>query len=303
MLLERLLHGSVDVMTKEDFVHRFEGGRPLRIKAGFDPTRPDLHLGHMVLLKKMREFQDLGHTIVLIVGDFTAMIGDPSGKSKARPKLSKEEVIKNAHTYTDQAFLILDRAKTEIRFNSEWLSALDPTDFFEIVSKVTTEQLLARRDFRLRLESKKDIFIHEIIYPVLQGYDSVAVKADLEIGGTDQLFNLLMGREMMNGWGMRPQIVMTMPLLVGTDARVEDGKIVGLKMSKSLDNYIGLTESSESIKRKILSLDERVTCEYVRLLSGNQRLLSDCRKFLENGRSLAGIGLELSEELATRLHH
>jgi tyrosyl-tRNA synthetase len=295
--MENLSRGAVDIITKDDFARRLQEGRVLRVKAGFDPTRPDLHLGHMVLLKKMREFQDLGHVVVLIVGDFTAMIGDPSGKDKARPRLSKEEVLKNAQTYTEQAFLILDKSKTEIRFNSEWFSKIPSQKIFEIVSKVTTEQLLARRDFRTRLDTDKDIYLHEILYPVLQGYDSIAVEADIEIGGTDQLFNLLMGREMMAMWGMPSQVVMTMPLLVGTDARFVEGKIVGPKMSKSLNNYVGLTDSAQDIEKKILALDNEVAKDYFRLLSEDSDFVDRIHQDPQSD-----VRLDLAKALIAKLH-
>lgn len=272
----------------------------MRIKAGFDPTRPDLHLGHMVLLRKMREFQELGHTVVLIVGDFTAMIGDPSGKNKARPRLSREEVMKNADTYTKQAFQILDRARTEIRFNSEWFDRMTMEEVLALASKVTTDQLLSRRDFRIRLDSSQNIFIHEIIYPVLQGYDSIAIAADIEIGGTDQLFNLLMGREMMSAWNLRPQSVITMPLLVGTDAKTDNGRIVGAKMSKSLDNYIGLTEPAENIRKKIFTLDKEVLREYVSLLSGVPELLKKCEE-ADSNEKLDDVKKTFSNELIIAL--
>jgi tyrosyl-tRNA synthetase len=294
--MKKIFDSLIDIVTREDLTSRLNEGRPLRIKAGFDPTRPDLHLGHMVLLKKMREFQDLGHMVVLIVGDFTAMIGDPSGKNKARPRLSREEVAKNADTYTKQAFLVLDKSKTEIRFNSEWFDKMKTEQIFDLASKVTADQLLARRDFRLRLESRQDIFIHEIIYPVLQGYDSVAVKADIEIGGTDQLFNLLMGREMMSSWNLRPQSVITMPLLVGTDAVTENGQIVGAKMSKSLDNYIGLTEPAEAIREKILSLNKAIAMEYARLLSDDAELISS-----NSREEVMDVREKLASELIARL--
>lgn len=298
--MENIFTSLVDIVTREDFSSRLREGKSLRIKAGFDPTRPDLHLGHMVLLRKMREFQELGHTVVLIVGDFTAMIGDPSGKNKARPRLSREEVMKNADTYTKQAFQILDRARTEIRFNSEWFDRMTMEEVLALASKVTTDQLLSRRDFRIRLDSSQNIFIHEIIYPVLQGYDSIAIAADIEIGGTDQLFNLLMGREMMSAWNLRPQSVITMPLLVGTDAKTDNGRIVGAKMSKSLDNYVGLTEPAENIRKKIFTLDKEVLREYVSLLSDVPELLKKCEE-ADSNEKLDDVKKTFSNELIIAL--
>lgn len=296
--VENLLENTVDVITREAFVGHLQNKRPMRIKVGFDPTRPDLHLGHLVLLKKMRQFQDLGHTVILIVGDFTAMIGDPSGKNVMRPKLTRAEILDSAKTYTQQAFIVLDPERTEIHFNSEWLSNLDMEEVFRIFSQITIDQLLARHDFRQRLDDEQGIFLHEIIYPILQGYDSVAINADIELGGTDQLFNLLVGRQMMAMRGLVPQIVMTMPLLVGTDAHWEDGKIIGPKMSKSLDNYIGLTEDSETIRQKILNLEEPIACEYTRLLSSDPDLIAAC----SSGDKSSNIRTRLADELISYLH-
>ncbi len=298
MNISSLLKNTIDVIAEDDLTQLLKEGRPLRVKVGFDPTRPDLHLGHLVLLKKMRQFQDLGHTVVLIVGDFTAMVGDPTGKDKVRPKLTREEVLKSASTYTRQAFIVLDQKRTEIRFNSEWLSKLNMGEIIHIASRITMDQILARRDFRQRLDKGQNIFIHEAMYPVLQGYDSIAVHADIELGGTDQLFNLLMGRQMMALWGLVPQTVMTTPLLVGTDAHFENGKIVGDKMSKSSDNYIGLTEDAGTIRRKILALEEPIACEFARLLSDDTELISICL----SGKEPLDIRARLADELISYLH-
>lgn len=293
-----LLKNTVDVVNRDDFAQLLKNNRPLRVKVGFDPTRPDLHLGHLVLLKKMRQFQDLGHTVVLIVGDFTAMVGDPTGKNKARPKLTRKQILDSASTYTQQASIVLDPKRTEVRFNSEWLSKLKMQDVVSIASRITMDQILARRDFRERINKDQNIFIHEAIYPILQGYDSIAVNADIELGGTDQLFNLLMGRQMMSLWRMTPQVIMTLPLLVGTDAHFENGKIVGQKMSKSLDNYIGLTEDAETIRNKILSLEKPVACEFAKLLSEDSELINTC---LSQDSSL-DIRPRIADELIKYLH-
>ena len=261
--IELIQRGAVDVISREDLEkkikHSLDTGRPLRIKAGFDPTAPDLHLGHTVLIQKLKHFQDLGHQVLFLIGDFTGMIGDPTGKSETRKPLTQEDVARNAETYKTQIFKILDPAKTEVVFNSAWLSTLSSYDFIRLASQLTVARMLERDDFRKRFDNQQPISIHEFLYPLIQGYDSVALKADVEIGGTDQLFNLLMGRELQRTAGQMPQVVMTMPLLEGLDGVN--------KMSKSLGNYIGITDSADDIYGKILSISDTLMFRYYELLS------------------------------------
>jgi tyrosyl-tRNA synthetase len=272
--LAELTRGVVDLVSKEDLLKRLEEsvakGRPLRVKAGFDPTRPDLHLGHAVLMAKMRQFQELGHEVVFIVGDFTASIGDPSGKSKTRPPLSREEIEAGAKSYAEQAFKILDRTRTRIEFNDQWLGSMKFADVVRLAGKYTLARMMERQDFKLRWERGDAISIHELLYPLAQAQDSVHLNADVELGGTDQLFNLMVGRDLMKENGQRPQIVMTTPILEGLTAREEivDGKptIVGDKMSKSLDNYVGLTEPAQEQVGKLMSISDPVLWRYVELL-------------------------------------
>jgi len=262
-----LTRGVVDLHVRAELESRLKEGKPLKVKVGFDPTRPDLHIGHAVLMQKMRQFQDLGHHVVLLVGDFTAMVGDPTGQNELRPRLTKEEVRACAKTYTDQAFLVLDEKKTEVRYNSEWLEALKPSDFVELMAKMTVSRMLERNDFAKRFEEHVPIYQHEFLYPLLQGYDSVALQSDIELGGTDQLFNLLVGRDIMPKYNLRAQMVMTTPILEGTDARIENGKIVGKKMSKSAGNYIGIQEAPIEQYRKVMQIDDKVIFRYFELLS------------------------------------
>lgn len=251
--------GCVDVVTSEALQAKLARGRPLTVKVGFDPTAPDIHLGHTVLMRKMRHFQDLGHRVVFLIGDFTGMIGDPTGRSRTRPPLTREEIERNAETYKAQAFKILDPVETEIRFNSEWLGALGSEGFIRLAATYNVARMLERRDFRQRYESAQPISIHEFLYPLAQAYDSVALEADVELGGTDQLFNLNVGRDIMPAYGLEPQVVMTTPLLEGTDG-VE-------KMSKSLGNYIGVTEAPATIYAKVLSISDELMWRYYTLLS------------------------------------
>ncbi len=262
-----LTRGVVDLAQADDLEKRLATGKPLRVKAGFDPTRPDLHLGHTVLMQKMRQFQDLGHAVIFLVGDYTAMVGDPTGQNDLRPRLSQHEVMQAAVTYQEQAFKVLDRSKTEVRYNSEWLSRFSPLDFIELAAKVTVARVLERDDFGKRLAARRPIYLHEFLYPLLQAYDSVALECDVELGGSDQLFNLMVGRDLMPRYGKPAQIVMTMPLLEGTDARVENGQIVGAKMSKSKDNYVGITEEPIVMFRKVMQIDDAVIWRYFELLS------------------------------------
>src|SRR3990167_1420520 len=251
--------GVIDLITSEDLQRKLKENRPLRIKYGADPSAPDLHLGHTVPLRKLRQLQELGHKIVFLIGDFTARIGDPSFKSATRMPLSPEQVKQNAKTYEEQVFRILDRSQTEVRYNSEWLDQLKPDDFLKLASKYTVARILERDDFSKRYKSGQPITILEFLYPLLQGYDSVVLKADLELGGTDQKFNLLVGRELQRDWGQTPQVIMTMPLLEGLDG-VQ-------KMSKSLGNYIGIDEDSKQMFGKIMSISDELMWRYFELLS------------------------------------
>ena len=259
--------GVEDFVSPEDLLARLKEGRPLRIKAGFDPTRPDLHLGHAVLMAKMRQFQDFGHEVVFVVGDFTASIGDPSGKSKTRPPLSREEIDAGAKSYAEQAFKILDRDRTRIEFNDRWLGAMKFADVVRLAGKYTLARMMERQDFKARWQRGDAISIHELLYPLAQAQDSVHLVADVELGGTDQLFNLMVGRDLMKENGQRPQIVMTTPILEGLTAHADEhGKIVGDKMSKSLDNYVGLTEPASEQVGKLMSISDPLLWRYVELL-------------------------------------
>ncbi len=259
--LALLTRGAVDVVTEAELRTRLEAarqaGRPLTVKVGFDPSAPDLHLGHTVLLRKMRHFQDLGHRVIFLIGDFTGLIGDPTGRSKTRPQLTREEIDANAETYKDQAFQILDPARTEIRFNSEWLGKLGSEGFIRLAARYNVARMLERRDFRQRYEAGESIRIHEFLYPLAQAYDSVALEADVELGGTDQLFNLNVGRDIMPEFGLAPQIVLTTPLLEGTDGTE--------KMSKSLGNFIGVTEPPGEIFGKVMSISDDLMWRYYTL--------------------------------------
>jgi tyrosyl-tRNA synthetase len=257
--VEFLTKGCVDVVTPASLREKLARGKPLTVKVGFDPTAPDIHLGHTVLMRKMRHFQDAGHRVVFVIGDFTGMIGDPTGKSKTRPALSREEIESNAETYKRQAFKILDPAKTETRFNGEWLRALGADGIVRLAATYNVARMLERRDFRQRYDAGQTISIHEFLYPLAQAYDSVALEADVELGGTDQLFNLNVGRDIMPAYGLEPQVVMTTPLLEGTDG-VE-------KMSKSLGNYIGVTDSPDAMFAKVLSISDELMWRYYALLT------------------------------------
>jgi len=254
-----LTRGCVDVVTRVSLEEKLKRGRPLTVKVGFDPTAPDIHLGHTVLMRKMRQFQDLGHRLVYVIGDFTGMIGDPTGRSKTRPPLSREEIERNAETYKKQAFKILDPAKTEIRFNREWLGALGSDGFIRLAATYNVARMLERREFRQRFDAGQPISLHEFMYPMAQAYDSVALEADVELGGTDQLFNLNVGRDIMPAYGLEPQVVMTTPLLEGTDG-VE-------KMSKSLGNYVGVSEPPADMYAKLLSISDELMWRYYLLLT------------------------------------
>ncbi len=258
-----LMKGAVDVIREEDLRKKLERsaktGKPLRVKLGADPTAPDIHIGHTVVIRKLKAFQDLGHTAIFLIGDFTGMIGDPSGKNTTRPPLSREEINANAETYKKQIFKILDPEKTEIRFNSEWMDAFGAADFIKLTSRVTVKQILERDDFTKRLNEEKPIALHELLYPLVQGYDSVALNADVELGGTDQKFNLLMGRNLQREYGQEPQIILTTPLLEGLDGVN--------KMSKSLNNYIGIDENPGDMFGKVMSISDDLMWKYYDLLT------------------------------------
>ena len=257
--LEIIKRGAVDVLPEEELVAKLKKGRPLRVKAGFDPTAPDLHLGHTVLIQKMKQFQDLGHEVIFLIGDFTGMIGDPTGKSETRKQLTREEVAKNAETYKEQIFKILDPTKTIIEFNHRWMEKMDAVAMIELTAKYTVARMLEREDFKQRYQKQQAISIHEFLYPLIQGYDSVVLEADVELGGTDQRFNLLMGRELQREYGQEAQVVLTMPLLEGLDGVH--------KMSKSLGNYIGITDAPEDMFGKAMSISDDLMWRYYELLS------------------------------------
>jgi tyrosyl-tRNA synthetase len=303
--LEVITRGVVDNPMGEELATRLtesaKTGAPLRVKAGFDPTRPDLHLGHAVLLTKLRQFQDLGHQAILLVGDFTALVGDPTGQNDLRPRLTRDEVAAAAKTYTDQAFRILDAERTEVRFNSEWLGKMTSFDMVELLAKQTVSRMLERNDFALRHGEGRPIWQHEFLYPLLQGYDSVALQSDLELGGTDQLFNLLMGRDLQGKYGQRGQMVLTVPILEGTDAKVdESGKVVGKKMSKSAGNYVGLREAPAEMYRKMLQIDDQVVWRYFELLSAKSRdAIAELRATEKNPMTVKGV---FAKEMITRFH-
>jgi len=252
--LDFLGKGAVNLVERNDLKAKLQRGKPLTIKVGFDPTAPDIHLGHTVVIRKMKHFQQLGHRVIFLIGDFTGLIGDPTGKKATRPALSKEEVLQNAETYKTQVYKILDPEKTEIRFNSEWLGALGAEGMIKLAAKYTLARILERDDFRKRFDNHQPIAIHELLYPLAQAYDSVALKCDVEMGGTDQLFNLLVGRDLMREYGQEPQVVLTMPLLEGLDG-IE-------KMSKSLGNYIGINEAPGSIYGKVMSISDELMWKY-----------------------------------------
>ncbi|WP_223634075.1 tyrosine--tRNA ligase [Corallococcus sp. EGB] len=268
---EEVTRGTVDLHVPEDLKKKlqrsYDQGKPLVIKAGFDPSRPDLHLGHTLLLTRMRRFQEFGHTVVFLIGDFTALIGDPSGKNAARPPLTREQVKVNSETYKQQVFKVLDPDKTVVKFNSEWLDALGTEGMIRLAARYSVQRMLERDDFKKRYRDNLSIAIHEFLYPLLQGYDSVALKADVELGATDQLFNLLVGRQLMKEEGMEPQVIMTGPILEGLDAKLVDGVISGAKMSKSLDNYVGIDEPADTIFGKLMSITDDLMWRYYKLLS------------------------------------
>ena len=293
--LAELERGAHEVLLKADLARKVGRGQPLRVKAGFDPTAPDLHLGHTVLLNKMRQFQQLGHEVIFLIGDFTGLIGDPSGRNQTRPALSPEEVQANARTYERQVFKILDPGRTKVDFNSRWLSPMQAADFVRLAAHYTVARMLERDDFAKRYKSGQPIAVHEFLYPLAQGYDSVALKADVELGGTDQKFNLLVGRQLQQDYGQEPQVVMTMPLLEGTD---------GInKMSKSLGNYIGIAEPPGDMFGKVMSLSDELMWRYFELLSFRPlRDIAALKRAAGEGRNPRDIKLELAKELTGRFH-
>lgn len=294
--LEQIRRGSVEIINEEELIGKLRRGAPLRIKAGFDPTAPDLHLGHTVLIQKLKHFQELGHQVIFLIGDFTGMIGDPTGKSETRKKLTREEVLRNAETYKKQIFKILDPDRTEIAFNSTWMDKFSAADFIELCSRYTVARMLERDDFEKRFKGNQPISIHEFLYPLVQGYDSVALRADVELGGTDQKFNLLMGRHLQREHAQASQIVLTMPILEGLDG-VQ-------KMSKSLGNYIGIDEAPSDMFGKLMSISDELMWRYYELLS--DRSLDQIRSLREQVQS--GVlhpktaKEDLAEEITARFH-
>ena len=287
--------GCEELLVEAELRDKLKTGRPLRIKAGFDPTAPDLHLGHTVLLNKLRQFQELGHHILFLIGDFTGMIGDPTGKNATRPPLSPEDVARNATTYTEQVFKILDRARTEVVFNSTWMSELGAAGVIRLAATHTVARMLERDDFEKRYKANQPIAIHEFLYPLVQGYDSVALKADVELGGTDQKFNLLMGRELQKHYGQSPQTILTMPLLEGLDGVN--------KMSKSLGNYVGINEAPNDIFGKLMSISDELMWRYIELLSFQPlEQLARWKTEVAGGRNPRDIKVAFAQEIVARFH-
>jgi tyrosyl-tRNA synthetase len=287
--------GAAELIVEAELVAKLKRGKPLRIKEGFDPTRPDLHLGHTVQFNKLRQLQDLGHHIIFLIGDFTGLIGDPTGRNVTRPPLSTEELAANAQTYTDQVFLILDREKTEVAFNSKWLSALGADGMIRLAAKYTVARMLERDDFAKRYREGQPIAVHEFLYPLAQAYDSVALRADVELGGTDQKFNLLVGRELQRHYGQEPQCILTLPLLEGLDGVN--------KMSKSLDNYVGITEAAEEMFGKLMSISDELMWRYFELLSFRPlEQIAKLKRECAEGRNPRDAKVMLAEEIVARFH-
>ena len=294
--LELIKRGAAELLIESELEERLKAGKPLRIKAGFDPTAPDIHLGHTVLLNKMKQFQDLGHEILFLIGDFTGMIGDPSGKSVTRPPLTREEVMENAKTYQEQVFKILDESKTQILFNSTWMEKKSAADLIRLAGTQTVARMLERDDFHKRYTNNQSIAIHEFLYPLIMAYDSVDMRADVELGGTDQKFNLLMGRELQKHYGMSPQVILMMPLLEGTDG-VQ-------KMSKSLNNYIGITDSPDDMFGKIMSISDHLMWRYFELLSfRNMSEINKWREEASQGANPRDFKIKLAQEIIERFHN
>lgn len=293
--LRRIKRGCDELLVESELLEKLKTGRPLRVKAGFDPTAPDLHLGHTVLINKLRHFQEMGHQIVFLIGDFTGMIGDPSGKNVTRPPLSREQVLENARTYKEQVFKILDPDKTEVVFNSSWFETLGASGMIKLAAQHTVARMLERDDFSRRYNKGQPIAIHEFLYPLCQGYDSVAIKADVELGGTDQKFNLLVGRELQKHYGQTPQCILTVPLLEGLDGVN--------KMSKSLGNYVGIYESPQEIFGKLMSIPDTLMWRYFDLLSfRSEAEISGFKTEVEGGRNPRDVKVALAQEIVARFH-
>lgn len=295
VVLAELKRGVDEVLSEQDLIEKLKENRPLKIKLGADPTAPDIHLGHTVVLNKLRQFQQFGHEVIFLIGDFTGMVGDPSGKNATRPPLSREDVLRNAETYKQQIFKILDPQKTRVVFNSEWLGKLGTEGMIRLASNYTVARMLERDDFKKRFANNQPIAIHEFIYPLLQGYDSVALEADVELGGTDQKFNLLVGRELQKSSGQKPQVAITLPLLVGLDGEK--------KMSKSLGNYIGVTDSPSDMFGKIMSISDELMWDWYNLLSFRPLTeIAQLKADVENGRNPRDIKILLAKEIIARFH-
>ncbi|MET0024641.1 MAG: tyrosine--tRNA ligase [Sedimenticola sp.] len=293
--MEIIRRGADEILLEEALIKKLERGKPLRIKAGFDPTAPDLHLGHTVLINKLRQFQDLGHEVMFLIGDFTAMIGDPTGKSATRPPLTRDEVLENAKTYEHQVFKILDAEKTTVFFNSSWMGEMKASDMIQLAARHTVARMLERDDFNKRYKGGQSISIHEFLYPLVQGYDSVAMKADVELGGTDQKFNLLVGRQLQEAYGQEPQVALTMPILEGLDG-VQ-------KMSKSLNNYVGIADKPDDMFGKIMSISDDLMWRYFELLSFKPMSeVNALRQEVEGGRNPRDAKVMLAMELVERFH-
>ena len=293
--LELLTRGTEEIIPEDSFLEQIKSNRKLRVKAGFDPTSPDLHLGHTVLLNKMKIFQDLGHEVIFLIGDFTGLVGDPSGVNETRPVLTQDQLDKNAETYKEQVFKILDPKKTEIRFNSEWMNQVDPSEFIKMLSSYTVARMLERDDFSKRYKSQQPISIHEFLYPILQGFDSVKLEADVELGGTDQKFNLLLGREVQKHYGCNQQSIMTVPLLEGLDGVK--------KMSKSLGNYVALEDSPDEMFGKIMSISDDLMWRYFSLLSFKSSAeISNLKKEVKEGVNPRDVKFLLAEEIVERFN-
>ncbi len=295
-MLEIIKRGADEILVLSEFEEKIKTGKKLKIKAGFDPTAPDLHLGHTVLLNKLRQFQDLGHEVIFLIGDFTGMIGDPTGKNTTRPPLTESEVQENAKTYQAQVFKILDKNKTQVVFNSSWLKALGADGMLKLSAQYTVARMLERDDFSKRFKANQPISIHEFLYPLMQGYDSVALEADVELGGTDQKFNLLMGRELQKSYGQDPQTILTMPLLEGLDGVN--------KMSKSLNNYIGINEPPEIMYAKLMSISDKLMLRYIDLLSlKSNEEIEEWKSRLKQGENPKNIKDEFTQEIIERFHN
>lgn len=294
-VLANLLRGTDEVLVEQELVKKLAENRPLRIKAGFDPTAPDLHLGHTVLINKLKQFQDAGHEVLFLIGDFTGMIGDPTGKNATRKPLSREDVLANAETYQSQIFKILDPEKTQVMFNSTWMNAMSPADLIQIAAKHTVARMLERDDFSKRFKGGQPIAIHEFLYPLIQGYDSVAMRADVELGGTDQKFNLLVGRQLQEVYGQKPQVVITMPILEGLDG-VQ-------KMSKSLNNYVGIADAPDDMFGKLMSISDELMWRYFELLSFRPMSeIKQWRQECEQGANPRNYKVKLAQEIIERFH-